>query len=135
MSPGGLDSSEPELDPGTVFGRLAACTGRERDGGQGIQRNNGSGPSSMALKKKDSRWERQGRCLKASGAHCGYDFSTHTPGNSLRRPPLSPPVSRGVPGRTRSLMHWHHFPSRVPESPLNKHIFNSPYALTPINFS
>lgn len=30
VNPGGLDSSEPELDPGTVFGRQAACTGRER---------------------------------------------------------------------------------------------------------
>lgn len=30
VNPGGLDSSEPELDPGTAFGRQAACTGRER---------------------------------------------------------------------------------------------------------
>lgn len=30
MNPGGLDSSEPELDPGTVSGSKSACTGRER---------------------------------------------------------------------------------------------------------
>lgn len=30
VNPGGLGSWEPELDPGTVVGRLAACAGRER---------------------------------------------------------------------------------------------------------
>lgn len=30
VNPGGLGSWEPELDPGRVFGRLVACTGRGR---------------------------------------------------------------------------------------------------------
>lgn len=54
MNPGGLDSSDPELNPGTVSGSQAACTGRERErrekGGQGAQRKNGDEYFSVPLK-------------------------------------------------------------------------------------
>ena len=60
MNPGGLDSSEPEVVPGTVFGRLAACTGRKmrEDRGQGVRGNNGRESFSLSLKKQNSRWKR-----------------------------------------------------------------------------
>lgn len=74
MNPGGPDSSEPELDPGTVSGRLAACTRRERgeDGGEHF---------SVALKTRILGGRGRGTVFGPVGPIVVPTFPAHTPGN------------------------------------------------------